>query len=528
METPDFILTIDLGTSGPKVSIFNEQLNLECSEFHDVPLQLLGSEGVEQNPSDWIQAIEKCISKLRNHRPELFPLITAINVTSQWSGTVALDRAGRPLGNAISWMDSRGAPHAQKLMDGLIKVDGYEIFRLFRWIQITGGGPTKSGKDSISHILYLKHERPEIYQQTDVFLEPKDYLNFFLSGRKCASHDSITVHWLTDNRDIHRIRYSETLIKKSGIDRNKLPELIPTNSILGKIRPELAREWGLSTEVSIIAGTPDLHSAAVGSGGVKDFTPHLYIGTSAWIVCHVPFKKTDLFHNMASIPSGIPGRYMLVNEQQTAGACLQYLKNQVFFPKDSIEGKNAPSDIYQRMDELAGATPAGSEGLLFLPWLNGERSPMDQQHLRGGFINLSLKHEQKHLIRAVMEGVAFNLRWLMGYTEKFCGKPFEALHFIGGGAHSSVWSQILADALDRPIKKMKDPLTANSKGAAALALVALGKLKLEDIEKHVQVDEVFTPSPKNRSIYDLGFKQFLSFYKSNQAFFKSMNQKEPL
>ena len=281
MNHHESILTIDLGTSGPKVSVFDENLKLQFSTFREVKLIFIGKDGVEQNPLEWTQAIHDCMKELGAHNQELLKSIKAINVTAQWSGTVAVDHQGNTIGNAMSWMDSRGAPHAHQLTDGFIKIDGYAISKIMKWISTTGGLPTKSGKDSISHILYLKNERQKDYEKTEVFLEPKDYINFFLSGRKCATHDSITVHWITDNRDIHHIQYSESLIKKCGIDRNKLPELIPTNSILGKILPELAAQWGLSDETIIVGGTPDIHSAAIGSGGVKDFIPHLYIGTSS-------------------------------------------------------------------------------------------------------------------------------------------------------------------------------------------------------------------------------------------------------
>jgi len=469
MADSDVVLTLDLGTSGPKVSLFDRNLKLIASTFREVELVLVAESGIpgeeqsgaEQRPADWIRAIESAIDQLYSERPDAFARVRAINVTAQWSGTVAISEQGEPLMNAIIWMDARGAPDAAKLTEGWIQVDGYGLIPMLEWIRITGGGPTRSGKDSISHILYIKRSKPEIYSKTRVFLEPKDFLNFYLTGLARASHESITVHWLTDNRDIHRIRYSDKLIEKSGIERSKLPELIPTNSILGKIKPEIARRFRVPEGAVVVAGTPDLHSAAVGSGGIGNYEPHVYIGTSSWMICHVPDKKTDLFHNMASIPSAVPGRYFMVNEQQTAGASLQFLKNRLLFPEASIGGAASPSDAYSRMDALAATVPAGAEGLFYFPWLNGERSPFDVHHVRGGFMNLSLKHEQRHMIRAVMEGVALNMRWLRGYAERFCKRRFEGIRFIGGGANSSVWAQILADVLGVRVDQVEDPLAAN-------------------------------------------------------------------
>jgi xylulokinase len=523
MAERDLILTFDLGTSGPKISFFDRNLALMDSAFREVDLVFSDDNGVEQRPSDWIRAIREALREIQERNPGFSARVRAINVTAQWSGTVALSESGQPLRNAILWMDARGVPDAERLTDGWPKVDGYGLLPILEWIRITGGGPTRSGKDSISHILYLKREHPDVYHKTRVFLEPKDYLNFYLTGIARASFESITVHWLTDNRKIGDIRYSERLLRRSGIDRRKLPDLIPTNSILGTILPEIANDLGIPEGVPVIAGTPDLHSAAVGSGGVQDYDPHIYIGTSAWMICHVPQKKTDLFHNIASIPSAIPGRYFMVNEQQTAGASLQFLKNRILFPPDSVVNVKPPSDLYARMDRLAASVPAGSDGLLYFPWLNGERSPFDVHHVRGGFLNLSLRHEQKHMIRAVMEGVALNMRWLKGYAEKFCGRPFDRLRFIGGGASSDVWAGILSDALGVRIDQMEDPLSANSRGAAALAWIALGERTFSEIGDLIKVKKVHSPVLSNSKVYDFSYERFLEFYERNQSWFRRLN-----
>jgi xylulokinase len=523
MNPRDILLTIDLGTSGPKVCLFDCDLQLLGVAFREVPLIFTGEGGVEQDPRAWINAIELCVDELRATQGQLFSRVMGLNVTSQWSGTVMVGDQGECLGNAISWMDSRGAPYAKSLTRGFPTLDGYGMFQALNWIRITGGAPTRSGHDSVSHILFLKHERPEIYERTRVFLEPKDYLNFYLTGLSAASHDSITVHWITDNRDINRIHYSESLLRKTGLDRKKLPDLVPSNSVLGPVLPRVARRFGIPEDSLVIAGLPDLHSAAVGSGGVLDFTPHIYIGTSAWIISHVPFKKTDLFHNIASIPSGIPGRYLMVNEQQSAGASLQFLKNQVFFPDGGILSQPPPGNFYALMDELASRAPAGCDGLFFFPWLNGERSPVDLAYLRGGFVNLSLRHEQRHLFRAVMEGVALNLRWLLEYSEKFCAQKFPSLRFIGGGARSDLWASILADILNRRIEQMEDPLSSNSRGAAALAAVALGRLRLDEIPSKIKVRKSFDPNPDDRNLHDQRYQAFIRYFNAHRNWLKNVN-----
>ena len=525
MSSPaNLILTIDLGTSGPKVSVFDSRAQMIDYEFAEVPLILIGEDGREQRPSDWTDAIRSCYNAIRQ-RGKFNPKdIIALNITTQWSGTVAVDEKGEPLMNSIIWMDSRGAKYAQKLMHGPIRVDGYGIGKALKWVRITGAGPSPSGKDSISHILYIKDKLPEIYKKTYKFLEPKDYLNLYFTGIMAASFDSITVHWITDNRDINKIKYSDELIKITGVDRAKLPDLIPPNSLLGTIKRELADELGLSHDVKVISGTPDTHSAAIGSGAVRDFEPHLYIGTSSWLICHAPWKKTDMFHQMGTIPAGIPGKYLLVNEQETTGACLNFVKNNIFYHEDDLGTGKAPDDFYKRMDKVVSKVPAGSNGVIFTPWLNGERSPVDDHHARGGFHNLSLSSNRGHMLRAVFEGIACNNRWLLSYAEKLSGKKFEAINFIGGGANSDVWSQILADVFDRPVRQMKQPLNANSRGTAFLALMSLGLLKVEEVSALAEVNHTFQPNPANRKLYDDLFAQYVEIYNTNKSWFKKWNK----
>jgi xylulokinase len=517
------VLTVDLGTSGPKVSVFNEKAVLIDSEFAPTQLVLTPDGGVEQDPADWLNAIFSAYNTIAARGKFNPKQIETFNITSQWSGTVAIDKNGKPLMNSIIWMDARGAEFAHQLTDGFLKVDGYDVFKILKWIRITGGGPTKSGKDSIAHILYLKHKRPDVYGNAQYFLEPKDYLNFYFTGRIAASFDGITLYWVTDNRNINNIRYHDGLIKATGIDKAKLPELVPTNTVIGEIKHDIAEKMGLGSHVKVVSGSPDTHSAAVGSGAVKDYEAHVYVGTSGWVLTHVPFKKTDLFHNMATIPSSLPGRYLLINEQETSGACLNFLKNNLLFPKDEISNHAAPTDFYKLADKEVMKVPPGSNGVMFTPWLNGERSPVDDHKTRASFLNLSLKNTRGDMVRAVYEGVANNNRWLMFYAEKLIGKPFEALRFIGGGANSEVWCQIMADTMNREILQVEDPISANSRGAALLALTATGKMNIDEIGNAVKVKKAFAPNPQHRQLYDERFDVYQTIYNKQKNIFRRLN-----
>jgi xylulokinase len=362
-----------------------------------------------------------------------------------------------------------------------------------------------------------------VYRATYKFLEPVDWLNHRLSGRFAASHDSIVVHWVTDNRRIGAIDYDAGLLRMAGLERSKLPDLVPSATVMGHLSPRAADELGLPVGLPVATGTGDVHSAAVGSGAVTDFAPHLYIGTSSWISCHVPFKKTDALRNVASIPAALPGKYLVADEHETAGACLTFLAGNVLFGDDGLGGQRPDGNIYKLLDEVAAAVAPGANGALFTPWLNGERSPVDDHTIRGGFHNLSLATSRPDLVRAVYEGVALNTRWLLGAVERFVGKRLDPLSFIGGGANSDIWAQIHADVTGRRIRQMADPVLANVRGAGLLTLLALGRVKVEDIPDMVEVRSTFEPDLSQARVYDKIYPEFVNLYKQTKQIHKRLN-----
>jgi xylulokinase len=520
----NYILAIDLGTSALKVALVNANGEILACEQEPQNVILLPNGGAEQNPAEWWNAIVRAAKRVLAQNNALLQNIAAVACTTQWSGTVPVDRAGKPLRNAIIWMDARGAPYVNRVTGGGIAIEGYNVRRLVPWLRKTGGIPGHAGKDSLAHILWLKHERPDVYNAAHKFLEPKDYLNFKLTGTFAAGYDSIILHWVTDNRNIARVEYDAQLLNFVGVARDKLPDLKSPTAVLGTITPEIARELGLRDDVRVVMGTPDVQSAAIGSGAVRDFDAHLYVGTSAWLCCHVPFKKTDLMHNMASLPSALPKRYLLTNEQESAGACLAYLRDNVFFADDALNTPK-PANAYRAFDAIAAGVPAGSGKLIFMPWLYGERTPVEDHSVRGGFFNQSLQTTRAHMIRAVMEGVAYNARWLRDAVEKFCARQITALNFIGGGANSDVWCQIFADVLNCEIRQVREPVQANVRGVSLLAAVSLGWMSPDEIPAHVAIQNTFAPNAAHRKMYDELFREFLNIYKANKNIYARLNHR---
>lgn len=522
-----FILAIDHGTGGPKSAIVSTRGDVLEWAFQEVTLHVDKGGAVEQDPDDWWNAIIKTCKKVIDSGRIPVEDIVGVCNTSQWSGTVAVDKDGNHLMNSIIWMDTRGSKYIEKFYKSLIQVSGYSLSKILKWLKRTGGGPSQTGKDPIAHILWIKNELPDIYNKTFKFLEPQDFINLKLTGKYATSSATIHIHWVTDIRDINNVKYSKKLIKGFKIDPEKLPEIKSPIDILGPLKSSIAEELGLNKDVKVIMGAPDLHSATIGSGAVNNYETHIYIGTSDWVSCHVPYKKTDINHNMASAPSAIPGRYFIINEQEIAGGALSFLRDKILYHKDELLKEEALPDVYKIFDRIVEKVPAGSNNLIFTPWLIGERAPVDDHFIRGGLYNLSLEMSREHIIRAIFEGVAYNIRWLFMYIEKFVQKwkmkeirgmtkkdiVIPDVNIIGGGAQSNVWCQIFADVLNRNIKQVQNPIQTNARGAAYIASVALGYLKWEEIQNCCEISNIFTPNPENRDIYDKLFKEYINIYK---------------
>jgi xylulokinase len=518
------VLAVDLGTGGPKVALVSPSGRIAASSSESVELHLLPGGGAEQDPAAWWGAIVAAARDALGKASVAASSVVGVGCTAQWSGTVAVDVDGTPLRPAVIWMDSRGSTAMRRQMRGPVSVLGYDVRKLQRWIRLTGGAPGQSGKDPTAHILWIREVEPDVYRATFKFLEPVDWLNQRLTGRFAASYDSIAAHWVTDNRRITSIDYDETLLRMSGLERSKLPDVVPSATVMGSLRTEAADELGLPAGLPVVTGTGDVHSAAVGSGAVADFDGHLYIGTSSWISCHVPFKKTDALRNVASIPAAIPGRYLVADEHETAGACLTFLAENVLFDAEGRESFVGDGNVYRYFDEVAAKVAPGSHGAMFTPWLNGERSPVDDHTIRGGFHNLSLSTSRHDLVRAVYEGVALNSRWLLGAVERFVGRRFDNLAFIGGGANSDVWSQIHADATGRRIRQVADPVLANVRGAGLLTLLALGRVRVEDIPAMVPMGRTFDPDPVAAKVYGELYGEFVNLYKQTKQIHRRLNR----
>jgi xylulokinase len=521
-DAPPHILAIDMGSGTAKAAAVSRRGRVAGAAIRPIETHHLPDGGAEQDPEQWWRAVVGAAREALQGSGVAPEDVVAVRCATQWAVTVPVDADGRALANAISWMDTRGGPHVRELVGGPVTLAGYSVAKLPRWLRLTGGAPVLSGIDGLGHLLYFKRERPEVYEATAAFLEPMDYLNLRLCGRCAASYGTIYPYWVTDNREVERVRYDPVLLRRAGIDRAKLPDLVPVDAVLGELSASACNQLGLAAGTRVLSGLSDAQAATIGAGIVEQGMGYFSIGTTSWLSCLVPGKKTDLRHLIATEPAALPGRHQVVAEQGAAGRCLEFLKENILFGAGSA-GPEAPADVYELLDRQAASVPAGSDGLIFTPWLNGVNAPREDPFTRSAFFNQSLETTRAHYVRAVMEGVAYNLRWLKQSVESFAGCRFEQLNFVGGAALSPIWCQILADVLGCRVGQVANPRYANAVGAALAGFAALGELEPEEIPAAVEIASSFDPEPADRPVHDRRFEHFLRLYRDNRSLYRRLN-----
>jgi xylulokinase len=509
-----YALAVDLGTGGPKVGLVSLTGRVTYREHLPVVTRRAADGAATQDAAQWWRLV--CQAARRAVDSGVVPSgdIVAVSCTGQWASTVPVDGSGHPVGDCLMWLDCRGGPLVRRALGG--PVAGYAPLALARWIRRSGGAPSTSGADPIGHILYLEHDLPEVARATRWYIEPVDYLSMRFTGVAAATPASMAGAWLTDNRRPGHLSYDPQLIALSGVPVAKLPPLIRTGSVVGGMLPDIADDLGLRSGIPVVAGTPDLHSAAAGAGAVLAHQVHLAVSTTSWMSCPHPAKKTDPIRQMATVPGFLDGLNLVANNQDSGGAALEWLKG--WLPDGS------GSYSYDQLTALAAQAKPGSGGLIFTPWLAGERSPVDNRSARGGFHNLSLRTTRADIARSVLEGVAFNARWLAEALERFVGRRLGPIRAVGGGATSRLWCSIYASVLDRPIEQVADARHANLRGSALLAGLALGRVRPDELATLVPLEATHLPDPAYREVYDRLFAEFPALYSAQKGLFARLNR----
>ena len=419
------------------------------------------------------------------------------------------------------WLDQRGDKKRLEKLPGFPR--GVDTpWQLLQWVRIHGIPPISGGSDSLSHMRWFKYVHPDIYAKTHKFLEAMDFLTMRFSGRFTANQATTMMYLLTDNRQLNVTEYNPTLLKYALIDAEKLPELVPLDSILGTVLPDVAEELGLSQATQVITGLNDTLAGGMGTAAFTGDHAAISIGSTSVIITHVNFKRTDVRHSILSMPSPVPDTYFVMAENGLAGSTLEYFLEHLIYADDHF-GEMPVEDKFKQLARAIADVPPGSDGVLFLPWMGGAIAPATEARMRGGFLNLSIRTTRSHMARAVLEGVALNLRWLNEPTQKFAKRKFSHFVYYGGGAESDEWSQILADILEVPIHQMANPQYATCLGAGLLAFERLKLIRFDEFEARIPIKKIYTPRPEYKAVYDALFVQFKKAFKKNRSIIRALN-----
>ena len=537
MGSRDLIIAYDVGTTGIKTCLFELSAGIKLigSEMASYNLYILENGGTEQDPLDWWSAMCSTTSELLAKTAIAPELIRGISFCSQMQGLVLVDRDGHPLRRAMTYMDQRAHREMQEAMSHGIKVSGINIFRLIKSIRETGA-VNASCKDPVWKYKWVEKHEPAIFSRVFKWLDVKEFLICRCTGHFIMTEDSAFATLLYNIRTGKK-GWSKKICDMLGVNRAHLAEIVNSTDQVGKIRAEAAAELGLAEGTPVFGGGGDASLIGIGAGSLSAGDTYIYTGTSGWVSTVVEKPLIDPIAMIAAIVGAQPGKYNYFAEMETAGKCLEWVKDnlaldQIGVYKDttlaceSVEA--AQISIYDYLTESAKGARAGSGGIIFAPWLHGNRCPFEDSNARGIFFNISLESGKQDMIRAVLEGVCYHLRWMLEAQDKKVNTS-EMIRFVGGGALSEVTCQILADITGRKVETVENPQNAGAVGAALIAWLGLGLIdSFKEIKKMVPAVRTFLPDRQHREIYDHTFNIFKQLYKSNKKHFQKLNMKCPI
>ncbi|MCH8823418.1 MAG: xylulokinase [Planctomycetes bacterium] len=491
-----YLLGIDVGTGGCKALLIDEQGNVVANVTTEYPLLTPKPLWSEQNPQDWYNETIKSICKAIEEAQIDPKQVAAIGLTGQMHGLVLLDKNNQVLRPAILWNDQRTA----KQCDDIHKIVGLENV-----IRITGK-PALTGFTA-PKILWVRENEPEIFAQTARILLPKDYVRFRLSGEYFSDVADASG---TSLFDVANRCWSYEIIDALNIKRSWLPVVTESPIASTKLSKEAARTTGIASGIPIVAGAGDQAAEAIGCGVIDDGEVSVTIGTSGVVFAATNNYRPDTQGKLHTYCHAIEGVWHAMGVMLSAGGSLRWYRDTLC--KDEIARAASQNvDPYDLLIEEASHIPAGNEGLFFLPYLTGERTPHADPNARGAFIGLTLRHNKQHMTRALLEGVTFGLMDCLELVRAL-GTNITKVRVSGGGARSQLWRQIMADIFETEIATVNITQGA-AYGAALLAGVGVGIFDNVRNVAHSLVKETSSAMPgPNASIYREYYQQYRLLY----------------
>ncbi|MDD4573419.1 MAG: FGGY-family carbohydrate kinase [Sphaerochaeta sp.] len=530
MNGTAYLLSYDVGTTGVKTCLFavEESLVLVSSSLCGYPLYIFEGGGAEQDPLDWLSAMEQSTKEVLAESRVPASSIAGISFCSQMQGLVLVDERGVALRNAFSYLDQRATKELKQGLAHGLQVSGANIFKLVRSLSITGA-VAMSVKDPVWKYHWVRNNEPELFSRIHKWLDVKEYLIAQLTDRFVMTEDSAFATLLMD---VKKRRWSPSICKMLKVNLEHLPDIILSTDQVGGVTEKAATRFGLAAGTPVFGGGGDAAIIGLGAGSTRPGDCHIYMGTSGWVSTVVPKSMVDASSKTAAIVSAVPGMFTYFSELETAGKCLEWVRDHLALDEiniylDKTKVIDSPEaiikNLYDYLDLAISTIGPGSNGVIFTPWLHGNRCPFEDSKARGMFFNIGLDTGKTEMIRAVTEGVCFHLRWFLEVQEKKL-KTAPTLRFVGGGALSPVTCQILSDIMGRKVETIESPQNVGALGASLVAALGLGFFSSAyEASCAISTNRTYEPDMEAKKIYDRNYAVFKDLYKSNRKHFSELN-----
>lgn len=493
-----YVLGIDLGTSSLKGIVMNQNGQVVAEKSSDYPLSAPKTGFSEQNPADWITACDQVLTELVATLPSLKEGLEGISFSGQMHSLVVLDAEKQPIYPAILWNDVRTSKQCQEIMDNF----GEELLQITKNIALEGF--------TLPKILWLQENEPAIWEKVRHLMLPKDYLSFYFTDNLVTDYSDAAGTLLLD---VEKRQWSSEILQKFEIDATILPKLIDATDQVGVMKASLAEKFGFSQPVKIFAGGADNACGALGAGLINESSALISIGTSG---VFSSFEKNiqDYQGKLHFFNHVIPDSYYSMGVTLAAGNSLSWFR-------DSFAKGQSFSALLKNVGEI----PVGSEGLLFTPYIVGERTPHFDSQIRGSFIGIDTRHQQDHFARAVLEGITFSLKDAQLLMEESKNKAFKEMISVGGGAKNSAWLQMQADIFNAKIKSL---VVEQGPGAGACMIAAIG-CKWGELSEIVATfvsyqEKIYLPNEKNVAKYAEVYEIWQKVYQATKDISSSLLQ----
>lgn len=534
-----YVITYDIGTTGIKtclIEIDKEMKILGSSSlgyglYVDDEVGVKG--GAEQNADEWWDAMCVTTKTVFEKVPYIKKeQIAGISFCSQMQGLVLVDKEGNCVRNPMSYMDQRAREELKKGIAHGVKIAGAEVSKLLKYLKYTGA-VSSSVKDPIWKYKWVEAHEPEVFKKVYKWLDVKEYLICRASGEFVMTRDSAFATLLYDTRPGHE-GWCKPICDMVGVDIKHLPEIKECTEKVGEVTETAAAQLGLAPGTAVFGGGGDASLIGVGAGCTEVGDTHIYSGTSGWVGTIVDKQVVDAGAMMAAIVGADPKTYNYFGELETSNKCVEWVKDHLALDdigvylqnkniSESVEALNI--NLYDYMEDVISQIPAGSNGTVFTPWLHGNRCPFEDPNAAGMFFNIKIETGKTEMIRAVVEGICFHMRWMLERQDiKKEVKLADTIRFCGGGALGDVTCQILSDILQKNIEVVDSPQNVGAVGAAACIAVGLGLIPdLGHVKSLIPAKYTYHPNTENKAVYDRNFKVFKNLYKCNKENFAILN-----